>query len=152
MPQIEADLPKFADANFITEIDITRTYYQIPLSPDSRKYTACCTSKGLMEYTHLPFGLETSCATYIRLMRKILADMDQLYNKFISVYFDNIYVATQSFDEHLEALNELFLCLRRYNLTARPTKCTFASESVNYLGFVVGKVAFALSQAKLNRL
>ena len=36
-------------------------------------------------------------------------------------------------------LHELFMCLRKRNQTARPSKWTFASESVNYLRFVVRK-------------
>ena len=80
-----------------------------------------------MEYIRLPFGLVTACATYIILMRKILSEMDQTYTKFVSVYFDSIYVATECFEEHLKVLNELFLCLRRHNLNARQSKCTFAS-------------------------
>ena len=38
MPSIEADLHKFSGAKYISEIDITRAYYQIPLDESSRKY------------------------------------------------------------------------------------------------------------------
>ena len=139
MPEIETDLHKFAGAKYISEIDITRAYYQVPLSKESRKYTAFCTSKGLMEYVRLPFGLVTACATYIRLMRKVLSDIDPVFAKYISVYFDNIYVATETFETHLQVLTQLLLCLKRHNLTARPGKCSFAFDSVKYLGFIVGR-------------
>ena len=138
MPTIEADLHKFASANFISEIDITRAYYQVKLTPESRKYTAFATNRGLMEYKQLPFGLVTACATYVRLMRKVLADMNPLYANNVSVYFDNIYVATTDFETHLKVLEELFCCLEAHNLTAKPSKCFFAFKKVNYLGFVIG--------------
>ena len=63
MPEIKTDLHKFAVARHISEIDITRAFYQVPLSKESRKYTAFCTSKGLMEYVRLFFGQFTACAT-----------------------------------------------------------------------------------------
>ncbi|XP_068215865.1 uncharacterized protein [Palaemon carinicauda] len=51
------------------ELDICKAYHQIPLTPESRKYTAFSTNLGLMQYVRLPFGLSSACATYIRLMR-----------------------------------------------------------------------------------
>ena len=86
----------------------------------------------------MPFGLVIACATYERLMRKLLADMNPPYTNNVSVYFDNIYVATTNFETHLKVLEELFCCLKAHNLTAKPSKCFFAFKKVNYLGFVIG--------------
>ncbi|XP_064103272.1 uncharacterized protein LOC135213224 [Macrobrachium nipponense] len=72
MPSFEQDLHKFADFMYITELDICKAYHQIPLTPESRKYTAFATNLRLMQYVRLPFGLSTACATYIRLMRQVL--------------------------------------------------------------------------------
>ena len=152
MPSIDADLHKFANTKYITEIDITRAYYQIPLSPESRKYTAFCTSKGLMEYVRLPFGLVTACATYVRLMRLILAEIPSEISQYISVYFDNIYIATDEFDTHLIALDEIFSCLKRHNLTAKPCECSFAFDKVNYLGYVVGCGTIELQSNKVEAI
>ena len=139
MPSIEADLHKFAGANYLSEIDITRAYYQIKLEENSRKYTAFATSKGLMEYKRLPFGLSTACATYTRLMRRVMNDLPGDSEKYVSVYFDNIYVATGTFNHHLEILDLVFTRLSNFGLTARPSKCHLAYPTVQYLGFRVGK-------------
>lgn len=40
-----------------------------------------------MEFTRLPFGLVISCATYIRLMRIVLAELSN-----IPFYFNNVLV------------------------------------------------------------
>ena len=137
MPSIEADLYKFAGAKFISEVDITRAYYQIPLEESSRRYTAFATSKGLMEYKRLPFGLSTACATYTRLMKLVMENLPDNADQHISVYFDNIYVATPTFDLHLQILDLVFTRLGKFGLTARPSKCHFAYPDVKYLGFRV---------------
>ena len=139
MPSIDLELHKFANCNFITEIDITRAYYQVPLSPESRKYTAFATSRGLMEYKRMPFGLVTACATYIRLMRKVMANLEIDEEKSISVYFDNIYIATSGWGSHLKLIDLVFKRLKDHGLTARPSKCFFAYPEVNYLGVRVGR-------------
>ena len=70
-------LSDFVNDLFISELDLCRGYWQIPLSPDSKILTAFASSKGLMQFTRMPFGLKTACASFIKLMRKVL---DRLTN------------------------------------------------------------------------
>ncbi|XP_068232999.1 uncharacterized protein [Palaemon carinicauda] len=132
MPSIDEDLFKFRNMSFITELDITKAYHQVMLDPNARPLTAFPTYRGLMQYKRLPFGLVTACATYVRLMKKIFQGMNH-----ISIYFDNIFVMSNTFQEHLETLSEVLRRLRDHGLTARPSKCHFCYEKVKYLGFEV---------------
>ena len=84
---VEEDLYKFAGARYFSELDLCKAYYQIPLTEKAKPLTAFPTHKGLMEFNRLPFGLVTACATYIRLMRIVLAGLPN-----VSFYFDNIFV------------------------------------------------------------
>ena len=133
MPVIENELHKFTGAKFISELDITKAYHQIKLHVDSKKYTAFPTSKGLMQYVRMPFGLVTAGATYIRLMNKVLWDL-----KDVVAYFDNIYVISVTWDNHLKTLTLALDRLRQHGLTARPRKCNLGFQEINYLGFRVG--------------
>ena len=150
MPSIEADLHKFSGAKYISEIDITRAYYQIPLDESSRKYTAFATSKGLMEYVRLPFGLVTACATYTRLMRKVFSDLPAEADECIIIYFDNIYIATPTFELHVKLLELVFQRLSEHGLTARPSKCNLAYPEIQYLGFKVGNNSLAPLSSNIN--
>nr|XP_053652431.1 protein arginine methyltransferase NDUFAF7, mitochondrial-like [Cherax quadricarinatus] len=81
MPLIDSDLHKFYDSSFFSEIDIVQAY-QVMLDPSSKQYTTFPTHQGLMQYRTMPFGLVTACATYVRLMRKVLDDYEkELYFK-----------------------------------------------------------------------
>ena len=55
-----------ANAKFFTVIDLTSGYYQVPLDPASRKYTAFMCSKGTFEYLVLPMGLKNAGDTFQR--------------------------------------------------------------------------------------
>lgn len=68
---IEEYLFKFSGSTFFSEFDLTKAYYQIPLSRTVMPLTTFPTHRGLMEFTRLPFGFVSACATYIRLMRLI---------------------------------------------------------------------------------
>ena len=130
---VDTELHKFSDAKFFSELDLTRAYHQIPLHENSRHLTAFPTSRGLMEYVKLPFGLVNACSRYAHLMRIVLHGLIN-----VCFYFDNIFVYAKSWSDHLIALQSVFSRLREYGLTAKPSKCFFGFPTVNYLGFIVG--------------
>ena len=78
MPTISDDLHKFKDAKYFTELDLSKGYWQVELEDESRKYTAFATKNGLMEFKVMPFGLSTACATFVRLIRKVLTGLSNV--------------------------------------------------------------------------
>ena len=45
LPNIEHLVQKISTAKFITTMDLTKGYYQIPLDPCSKEKTACCIAR-----------------------------------------------------------------------------------------------------------
>lgn len=129
---ITEDLHKFYGSRYFSELDLTKAYYQVPLADGAMSLTAFPTHLGLMEFCRLPFGLVTACATYIRLMRLVLAGLEG-----VTFYFDNIFIFGSTWEKHLEALCATLSRLRQHGLTARPSKCRFGFGSIQYLGFIV---------------
>ncbi|XP_068245850.1 uncharacterized protein [Palaemon carinicauda] len=147
MPSFEQDLHKFADFMYITELDICKAYHQIPLTPESRKYTAFSTNLGLMQYVRLPFGLSTACATYIRLMRQVLKGLS-----FVVCYFDNIFIVSKDWKIHMADLETVILRLQEAGLTAKPGKCFLGYEEIQYLGYVINKRGIFPQQDKIGAI
>ena len=82
----------------------------------------------------MPFGLTNAPATFQRLMGKLFGGRDW---EFVYVYLDDILVASQSTQEHLEHLQKVALRLRDAGLRLRPEKCVFATEQVEFLGYTL---------------
>ena len=143
MPSFEQELYKFANYEFISELDICKAYHQVPLAPDSRKYTSFPTNYGLMQYVRMPFGLSTACATYVRLMRQILKGL-----KNVVCYFDNIFVISKDWSTHLVDLENVILRLQEAGLTAKPGKCFIGFQEVSFLGYKLQKMVFILNKRK----
>ena len=51
MPNMEQTFPKLAGYKFISKLDLSKGYWQIPLSEYSKKYTAFQTPVGLFQFT-----------------------------------------------------------------------------------------------------
>ena len=144
---MEEDLHLFYDCKIFSEIDISKAYYQIPLSPEACALTAFQTHLGLMEFTRLPFGALCACASFIALMRIVLSGL-----KNVAFYFDNIFVYSKNWSDHLTALRAVFSRLREHGLTAKPSKCRLGYPDLNYLGFIVGDNKITPGNPKVDAL
>jgi hypothetical protein len=100
------------------QLDMSKGYFQVPLSPQSHKISAFVTPSGLYEFTVMPFGMKTSAATFLRLLDKLLNDLENTV-----AYFDDIVAYSKSWEAHMEHLKQLFQRLAKEGITVRPTKC-----------------------------
>ena len=82
----------------------------------------------------MPFGLTNAPATFQRLMECVLAG---LTDEQCLIYIDDIIVFSQTFEDHLQRLTNVFQRLRKSHLKLKLSKCHFAQPEVDYLGHVV---------------
>ncbi|CAM5094227.1 unnamed protein product, partial [Eretmochelys imbricata] len=54
---IDELVDRLGNARFLTTLDLTKGYWQIPLAKDANEKTAFSTPEGVFQYTVLPFGL-----------------------------------------------------------------------------------------------
>lgn len=87
----------------------------MPVAESSEQYTALkVPNRGLFQFCRMPFGLHNAPATWQRLIDKILGhDLEP----FLFVYLDDIILVTQTFEEHVKILDEVFRRLREANIT-----------------------------------
>ena len=97
----------------------TKGYWQIPVAPEDVHKTAFLTSDGQFEFRRMLFGMVNSGATQVRGLMKILEGMPGV-GSYIDDYSD---VYSDSWEDHLRTLKELFGRLRKAKVTALPTMC-----------------------------
>ncbi|CAG9829901.1 unnamed protein product [Diabrotica balteata] len=135
IPRIDVILSKLQNARYISSIDLSKAFLQIPLSEESKKYTAFAVSgKGLFQFVTMPFGLVSAPQTMCRLMDLVIGPQLEPY---VFYYLDDILVVTPDFSLHMEILDKLFSRLKEANLTINLDKCQFCRPSLKFLGYVV---------------
>lgn len=135
LPHIAGILGRFEGTRYVSKIDLKDAFWQIPLERSSREKTAFTVpGRGLFEFVVMPFGLHNAPQTQCRLMDKVLGvDLQP----FAFVYLDDVIVATDSFEKHIEVLREIAKRLRAAQISINVNKSQFCAPSVKYLGFVV---------------
>ena len=83
----------------------------------------------------MSFGMINSSATFVRLMKFILASFDEFSDSFIG----DIIIFSESWSEHLYHIRRVLQVLRDASLTAKPSKCMFGFEEIVFLAHIVGK-------------
>ncbi|XP_065939476.1 uncharacterized protein [Magallana gigas] len=67
MPRIDAILNKISKAKFISKLDLTKGYWEVPLDDDAKRKSAFVTPFGHFSFTVMPFGMVNAPATFARL-------------------------------------------------------------------------------------
>ena len=136
LPRITDIIDSVSNAKFLSQMDLMKGYYQIQLTERARSISAFTTPFGLFEYHVLPFGMTNAPATFQRVMQEVIRGLPNVY-----VYLDDLVIATDTWEEHLFTLEELFKRLKTANLTINLGKSSFGRGQVKYLGHIVGSGA-----------
>ncbi|KAL9293433.1 putative nucleotidyltransferase, Ribonuclease H [Arabidopsis thaliana] len=71
---------------------------------------------------------------------------------FVVVYFDDILVYSKSLREHIEHLDYFLNVLRKEELYANLKKCTFCTDNLVFLGFVVSADGVKVDEEKVKAI
>lgn len=97
----------------------------------------------------MPFGLHSAPATFQRLLDSVLGPE---LEPNVLVYLDDIIVASQTFDEHLKHLAEVFQRLRNAKLRLNAEKCHFCRDGLRYLGHTIDREGIRTDPAKVSAI
>jgi hypothetical protein len=134
LPIVDELLDELHGAAWFTKLDMRSRYHQIRVVPTDEAKTAFRTHHGHWEFRVMPFGLTKAPATFQALMNTIF---QPLLRKCVLVFVDDILIYSKTLSEHLEHLNQVFGILHQHKLYLKMYKCSFAQQSLEYLGHII---------------
>jgi len=140
---------RVAGANLFTKLDLKDGYHLIRIKKVDEWKTAFRTQYGHYEYKVMPFGLVNAPATFQAMMNTILGEF--LYHGVV-VYLDDILIYSKTMEEHEALVKQVLARLGRHDLAVYLKKSGFHVDTVEFLGYIVGKSGVTMSEKKVESI
>ena len=108
IPLIAYLFDRLGQAKYFTKMDLRKGYYQVRIAEGDESKTASVTRYGAYEWLVMPFALTYAPAIFCTLMKKIF---HPYLDQFVLVYLDDIVIYSNTLEEHVEHLREVFQIL-----------------------------------------
>ena len=132
---LREQLQKFHGAKYITSLDLSCAFLQVPLKKESRPWTAFQFQGKVYQFQSVPFGTKNSQAAFIRAIEKVFGD-DEI-NNHVVMYVDDLLIHSPTFSEHVKHLDTVLHKLTTAGFTINAAKCQFCKPEIKFLGHVI---------------
>ena len=112
LPKIEEMFSKLGGTTIFSTIDLRSGYYHIGLTRESRAKSSFVVPMGKWQFKRTSFGLSQAPAYFQLLIDKVLMGC----SSFAMGYLDDIIIFSETEEEHLQHLEEIFVRLRKFGL------------------------------------
>ncbi len=129
-------------ATIFSTLDMTSSFWQIPLDSKSQEITSFGTPMGTFAFTRLPFGMRNSTTVFMNTMHKLLKKSNFLYTL---CYVDDLIAYSKDLSTHKLHLSQLFQVLSSAGFTLNPEKCHFCCDTVTYLGYNISSRGLSMT-------
>jgi hypothetical protein len=134
LPNLLEQLDRLSKAKYFTHLDLASGFHQIRVKLEDIHKTAFRTKYGSFEWRVLPFGLCNAPPTFQSTMNEIFRD---LIDRAVLVYMDDILIYSETLEEHLATLKEVFRRLKDNQFHCRLHKCKFLQTTIEYVGYKI---------------
>jgi len=126
-------LGKVAGKHFVSSCDLSKSFYQLRLHEDSRKFTAFWAGNCSYEFNRVPMGIKIAPAILQKLMTKVLRGTED----FTCSLLDDIVIFSDTWEQHVNHVRLVMERLREAALTLNMTKYQFCLRSMKILDYTL---------------
>jgi len=107
------------------------------------------TQVGHYEFLVMPFGLTNAPSKFQSLMNSILKPF---LRKFVLFFCDDILIYRKSWEENVHHVDRVLKLLKKHQQYAKPSKCAFGVQEVEYLGHIVSHEGVKVDPNKIKAI
>ena len=146
LPLIDNILALLGKTKYLSSLDLKSGYWQVLVEDNDGEKTAFLCHRELFQFNVMLFGLTTAPGVFQELMARVLEGLD----KFTVAYPDDILIFSETLEEHLAYIQNVFDRLRKHHLILNLKQCSFLKAETNYLGFVINESGVKPEERKVH--
>ena len=152
IPNISQALQRISNAKpkIFGKIDLTKGYYQCPLTEKCKRFTAFITFMGCFEWTHVAMGLIGAGGYFQQTLALVV--LSGLLYIICELYIDDILLYAQTNREFITRVRQIFERMSKYKLILNPDKCAFGMSEVEFVGHLLSSAGINFSETKKRKL
>jgi hypothetical protein len=135
-------------SKFITVLDCASFFYQWRIAPEDRHKLTVVTHRGQEQFNVAVMGFKNSVSYVQRQIDRILRP----FRSFARAYVDDVVIFSETLEEHVQHLSEVFSTFRRMRISVKPTKVFLGYPSVQLLGQYVDSLGLVTAADKLEAI
>jgi len=146
---IDDQLQGLSEAKIFCVLDLASGYLQVPLTEGAKHKTAFVTPTETGQFERMMFGLTNAPYVFSKLMAKVLGPLRQ---EVAVWYLDDVLIPAKDIQDMLCKLETVFKALMNAKLTLKLSKCRFACDKVEYLGFTISSDGLSPGSGKMKAI
>lgn len=128
---------------FMSQLDLKSAYYSLVWNQPKQQTVYFVWKNNRYMFKRMPFGFSAAPAKFTQLMQSIFGHLDWLI-----VYFDNLLILSETYEEHRERLLIVLKELNKYNMKLNVDKSQLLCTHLSFLGFRLSNSAISIDPAK----
>ena len=149
LPLIGPLVDQLQKAKYFTKLDLRAGYNNVRIAEGHEWKTAFHMQYGSYEMLVMPFGLTNAPSAFQFFMNDIFHD---LLDVCIVIYLDDILIYSNDEKIHEEQVRKVLQRLQDNHLHAKPEKCSFDTDTVEYLGVIISPKGVSMDESKVQAI
>ena len=147
IPTFEEATDEMDGSTVWSKLDMFKSFHQIALHPNSRKYATFSTPRGLRRCTTLVMGFTNASEILQRVMSMVLSGIPG-----VRWIHDDITIYGHTVREHNERLATCLHRLQEYNITLNKEKCVFGVDKITFMAMQLSSKGIQPSHQKVDAI
>lgn len=139
---MEQKVASLAGREFYSSFDMLMGYFAIEATPAAQDVlTFFVEGMGYLTYTRMPFGPVESPARFNDFGSRAFGHLESCLqpNSAFARWMDDLNIASSSFEDHLDAVEQLLQACEDCGVTLSPSKTELGADGVKWCGNVIGR-------------
>ena len=147
LPNVNRVTDTIGGCTLYSTFDLSKSFHQIEYKDEAKQITAFSVGNRRYVFRRMVMGHLSSSSQFTRMMDKLVQSIPDIRQ--LIYFLDDLLLASNTVDEHLTRLELILSKFKSSNLKLTPSKCSFLSSEVRFIGYKISKHGISITDDRV---